>query len=959
MTTADENRRRSHLKRNALWLLIWCALSATLLYASNWEANRQEKERMDAFRDAVADIAHTSESIITDRLHEFDNSLLVLRNMYTADPEHFAKNLELLRRGPLSDREVLVVLVNGEGKLAFTDMPNAKLGQDLSYRAYFRYFADGGKDRFYVDEPIFGRTTQRYSIPLVRPIYDKRGRFSGVMALSVRQDSIANFGFRLRLSKETTVTVVTHSGALAGRSSDLTKVQGTKIPRALLAPMLKGEAGVFDHRSNRDEAERIIAYRHLQPLDTPLIVYAEASAVNVRHELSLHRAVLLWGAVLVSLSIMVLVVVYLKGRKVAEQLIGTLRASKEQEYKTLTQTSLDGFYVADGAGRILDVNDALCAILGFSKEELLRLTTADIVADQSPERTAAQTRQPSELRSDRYQSRYLCKDGALIDAEVSVQYVREPDEHLFVFLRDITEMNRSQEQLLESRKQYRNLVEGTSDLITRVDAEGRFLYLNHAAGDIFGLAPEECLGRRAFDFLHPDDKEATRAAFQDWLQSGKETFSCENRQVHIDGQECHHMLWTIRAERDENGVLTGFASTARDITEQKNADQEKARLENQLRQSQKMESVGRLAGGIAHDFNNMLLVILGHANLALSDLEPTQPLYADLEQIRKAGERSAELTRQLLAFARRQTIEPKLIDLSAAVDGMLAMMGRLLGENIALTWQPGPGSMPVKMDTSQLNQILANLCVNARDAIADVGHITIESSSSNIDASYAAAHADVEPGEYVRLSVSDDGCGMDSGTLAQVFEPFFTTKGVGEGTGLGLSTVYGIVKQNKGFVNAYSEPGLGTTFNIYLPRAGEEAQPAATVAAQACGQGQETVLLVEDEPAILHITSQMLSSQGYNVLAAGSPNEAMHLAKEYEGEIHLLMTDVIMPKMSGLDLANQIADLHPQAKRLYMSGYTANVIAHHGVLDEGMHFIQKPFSVLDMNAKVREALGSA
>jgi signal transduction histidine kinase/ActR/RegA family two-component response regulator len=380
-------------------------------------------------------------------------------------------------------------------------------------------------------------------------------------------------------------------------------------------------------------------------------------------------------------------------------------------------------------------------------------------------------------------------------------------------------------------------------------------------------------------------------------------------------------------------------------------------LEAQLFQAQKMEAVGRLAGGVAHDFNNMLAVITGHADLALEETAPDSALHAHLLEIQKAAQRSAELTHQLLAFARKQTIAPKVLDLNATVGGLLKMLRRLIGEDIELLWKPTGKLWPVNMDPAQINQILANLVVNARDAIAGVGTITIETGQVAFDETYCEAHSGFVAGQYVLLAVSDDGCGMDKETLAQLFDPFFTTKPPGQGTGLGLATVYGIVKQNHGFINVYSEPGRGTTFKIYLSRhRGDRADTDDTREPGVVPTGTETVLLVEDEEALLKLGARQLERLGYIVLAAASPYQALQLAGEYASNIQLLMTDVIMPGMSGRDLCQQLSALRPGLKCLYVSGYTANVIAHHGVLDEGVHFLQKPFSREALAAKLRETL---
>lgn len=411
-------------------------------------------------------------------------------------------------------------------------------------------------------------------------------------------------------------------------------------------------------------------------------------------------------------------------------------------------------------------------------------------------------------------------------------------------------------------------------------------------------------------------------------------------------------LWPEELVKQLQLVAQFFAN----VLSRKKAEEEKNKLETQLHQAQKMESIGSLAGGIAHDFNNKLTVIIGYAGLAESEQDPDH-LHQYFDGVRKAAEQSADLTRQLLAFARKQTIEPKVLDLNETISGMLKMLQRLIGEDIKLNWHPAPNLWEVKLDPSQVDQVLANLCVNARDAITDVGTITIETGINVIDEEYCTQNAGFTVGEYVRLSVSDNGCGMGKETLAQIFEPFFTTKGLGEGTGLGLATVYGIVKQNKGGIHVYSEPGIGTTFTIYLPRYVGNAERARTKdTIEPAKRGRETILLVEDDPTILNITKLILAHQGYTVLAANSPGEAIRLAGEHSYKIHLLMTDVIMPEMNGRDLATKLQALYPQLKCLYMSGYTANVIAHHGVLDEGLYFIQKPYNVNTLADKLRAVL---
>lgn len=387
------------------------------------------------------------------------------------------------------------------------------------------------------------------------------------------------------------------------------------------------------------------------------------------------------------------------------------------------------------------------------------------------------------------------------------------------------------------------------------------------------------------------------------------------------------------------------------------SEQHREEVENKLRQAQKMEAVGRLAGGVAHDYNNMTSVILGYADLALEGLDPADSLYDDLQEIREAARRSMELTRQLLAFARCQSIAPVMLYINQAVNSMLTMLQRLIGEDIELVWNPGEQVWPIKIDPSQVDQILANLCVNARDAISGVGKVIIETSSVEIDEDFCVLNREFIPGQFVQLAMSDNGTGMDEATMSQIFEPFYTTKAVGRGTGLGLATVYGIVKQNNGFINVYSEKGRGSTLKIYLPRTvGEVEESGSWPGTEIAHGNNETVLLVEDEIANLKLVEIMLKKLNYRVLAANSPMEAIDLAKKHPEPLDLLLTDVIMPELNGNDLAKRLRDLIPGLRVLFMSGYTADIIVDRGVLDNNVFLLQKPFTRRELAAKVREVL---
>ncbi len=522
--------------------------------------------------------------------------------------------------------------------------------------------------------------------------------------------------------------------------------------------------------------------------------------------------------------------------------------------------------------------------------------------------------------------------------------------------RDVTEQKRAEEALKLSEVTYREIFNSVNDTIWIHDIETfKFLDVNNKVEEMFGYSVREALDLSVEEIssgVPPFIRETAVELLRKAAAGEPQLFDWHSRQK--DGR----LFWTeVSLKR---GIIAGkecLLAIERDITDRKLGEAEREKLQEQLLHAQKMDSVGRLAGGVAHDFNNLLSAILGHVELAMMRCAPSNPMHARLNVIKESALRSADLVRQLLAFARRQTVAPKVLDVNVTVADMLKMLLRVMGEDIDLVWMPGATLWPVKMDPSQIDQILVNLCVNARDAIAGVGKVTIETENTFIDDAYCAVHPGFIRGEYVMLGVSDDGCGMSKEVLEHIFEPFFTTKAVGTGTGLGLATVYGIVKQNEGFINVYSEPGRGTTFKIYLPRfAGEVMGSTAEIMPETPTGSGEIVLLVEDEVVILNLGREMLEQLGYKVLTAKTPSEALHQAREHADDIRLLITDVIMPEMNGRDLAKLISDIKPGLKCLFASGYTANVIAHHGVLDEGVQFLQKPFSLHELGAEVRKAL---
>lgn len=511
---------------------------------------------------------------------------------------------------------------------------------------------------------------------------------------------------------------------------------------------------------------------------------------------------------------------------------------------------------------------------------------------------------------------------------------------------DIAERRLTEKALRESEEKFRSLFQNHAAVKLIIDPEdGNIVDANQSAARFYGWPVDE-LCRMNISRLN----SLPRAKLKEEIEKAR---NFENAHFEFKHRKANGNI--VDVEVFSSKVIIGgkeyLHSIIHDITE-------KRQLENQLLQAQKMESVGQLAGGVAHDYNNILGAILGFTELALDKADTSSPLYDDLKEIHNVVVRSAEITRQLLAFARKQTISPRVLDLNETVASMLKILQRLIREDIDLVWLPGSDIWSVMVDPSQIDQILANLCVNARDAIVGVGKVTIRTDNVTLDAAYCALHADVVPGEFVLLEVSDNGCGMDKETLSHIFEPFYTTKDVGKGTGLGLATVYGIVKQNKGSIDIYSEPGKGTAFSIYLPRHADRVCLSEIRDETEVPKGhREIVLVVEDNISILNVVKRMLRVLDYTVLDAATPAHAVDLAKKYGAEIRLLLTDVVMPEMNGRELADRLKSFCPDLEVLYMSGYTTDIIAGRGILETGVSFIQKPFSLGYLAARVRETLG--
>jgi len=517
-------------------------------------------------------------------------------------------------------------------------------------------------------------------------------------------------------------------------------------------------------------------------------------------------------------------------------------------------------------------------------------------------------------------------------------------------VRGALERERMKRQLREREEYFKSLIEQAMDIIAVLDADGAVRYASPSVLPLLGYGAEELVGQHVFDLVHPDDVGPALRVFAEGVATGQGGRLLGLQVRHKDGT--YRSLEAIGRYLLDDPVVRGVVINARDVTERRS-------LERQLLQAQKMEAVGRLAGGIAHDFNNVLTAILGYVDLLLDGLPTLSPLRPDIQEIRTAAERAAGLTRQLLAFSRKQVLQMRTLDLNELLTDIDKLLRRLLREDIDMVTKLDPRLGAVRADSGQLEQVVVNLAVNARDAMPGGGRLTIETRNAELDEAYTREHVPVRPGRYVMFALSDTGTGMSPETMAHVFEPFFTTKEAGKGTGLGLATVYGIVKQSGGYVWCYSELGHGTTFTVYLPRVDEPVDPLPVRVAARSTRGSETVLVVEDEPGLRALTRRLLEKHGYTVLEAATADAAAALARDYPGPIHLLLADVVLPGGSGRALADALLSQRADVRVLFMSGYAEDAIVHRGVLASNTPFLHKPFSADTLTAKVREVLDAS
>jgi PAS domain S-box-containing protein len=643
-------------------------------------------------------------------------------------------------------------------------------------------------------------------------------------------------------------------------------------------------------------------------------------------------------------------------RTVRRQSDDTLRRSEER-YRLLAENISDVIGLYDRRGNAVYVSPSVQLLRGYKPAEVIGRPLIDQMAPGSCDSAMRVFREEMEIersghadpaRSRTVEFELLCKDGTTVWTESKLTAVRDSSGSFSGFVavaRDITERRRVEETLRETSQTLRTLIDASVLAIVALDREGRVTLWNNAATRLFGWSAQEVLGR--LPPMIPDDRRAELDKGRVRNRSREEVVY-ETQRHRKDGS----LVDVLRSSSilvDPQGQESGTVVMFLDITMRK-------QLEEQLRQAAKMEGIGRLAGGIAHDFNNLLTVIGGRSYLLLSQLPAGHAMRRDLLLIQQTGDRAAALTRQLLAFSRKQVLTPAVIDLNEIVSGMRTLLERVLGEDVGIIMDLDPSLDHVTADPGQIEQVILNMAVNARDAMPEGGQLTLETRHVDVDPTDARRPVELTPGPYEVLSISDTGVGMDAATVARVFEPFFTTKGVGKGTGLGLATAYGIVMQSGGHITVHSELGSGTTFAIYLPRTESSESAPVAVEEAAARRGSEVVLLAEDDANLRALTRDILASEGYTVLESQDVEDALRIAERQDGTIHLLLTDVVMPQMSGRALADTVKRFRPDVKVLYMSGYTDNAIVHHGVLDPGTALLPKPFTPAVLARKVREVL---
>lgn len=736
----------------------------------------------------------------------------------------------------------------------------------------------------------------------------------------------------------------------------------TEIPAVQAVSGRTGIVRGLDYRS-----QEVLAFLSPVP-DTPWFMVAKTDVAPLLAETQFRAGtVLLLVALAMAVVASLVQLTSLSRRKSLSEALLQEEQKHQQtrgENRAILYSIGEGIIATDRAGTVTRMNRVAETLTGWREVDALGQQFANVykVIDEETEQAIVPPIEQVLLNGKTVgMSNHImlvARDGSrrpIADSFAPIRSEADLVTGVVLVFRDQTKRRAMEKARAESTRRYTELVESISDFIWETGPDIKYSFASKRSFDLLGYWPEEIVGKSWHDFLNTADEPPERITHFTQLLAQRRPYTQLSRTfLRKDGLPVV-LESSATPVFDDKGLFLGYRGVSRDITERKKAEEEQKRLEAQLLQSQKMEMVGRLAGGVAHDFNNMLTIISSYVEMTLNELPEEHRLYKRLREVHNATLHSADLTRQLLAFARKQVIAPQQLDINETITGTLKMLQRLIGENIDLAWKPCPGQVHVLMDSAQLGQVFANLAVNARDAITGTGNLVITTSTTFVE---DQDHTELvlAPGRYVLITVSDDGCGMDQETLGKIFEPFFTTKEEGSGTGLGLATVYGIIQQNNGAVRVASTPGGGTTFSLYLPCVETEEPSISSTSGPLTDTGFETVLLVEDETAILEVGVHILEKRGYHVLTAATPSQALDVVGNYPHPIDLLITDVIMPELNGQQLAEAIRQTRPDIKVLFISGYTADIISHHGVLLPGINFLEKPFSGRQLGRKVREVL---
>jgi len=831
-------------------------------------------------------------------------------------------------------------IFDSKGMLVFSGEPNVS-NIDISDSDYFKHIKEDPDDDLHFTDALVCKISRKITIVAYRSIIGESGDFLGVISTRINLQFFEQLFSRLNVGDKGMVSI---------RRSDNSRLvvrwpsveYGINKEALDIAPYKqiqnKINEGVVRYVGRTDGVERIFAFNKIH--DFPFFVLV---GYSVDEQFSRWKNVAIISTIL-TVAVVFIISLFIYFLRKSE--INLYNSESKFHAVMESQNYAICRWIPDTT--ITFINDKYAEMLSFAENKnLVGRQLIEFLPENERNKTLETYRQLAEIPTPfSYERSVVGQDGLLCHFHCVDIPLFDSDGKCIEFqsvARDVTESKQAEASL----QRLKVAIEHAREVVVITDQDGNIQYTNPAFERATGYTREETLLQNPRILKSGLQDEAFYQNLWTTISSGQTwtgRMVNKNKSGVLYTEEA-----TISPVFNDDRQITNYVAIKRDITEQ-------LKLEEQFIQAQKMECVGRLTGGVAHDFNNILSIVIGYADLAMDQAIGHDELYATLEKIYDAAQRSADIVRQLLAFSRKQTVAPQVLHLNDKVEGMLKMLTRLIGEDIDLVWNPAQNLSPILMDPSQVDQLLANLCVNAKDAIDGVGKITIETKMVSFDQEYCGHNLGFIPGEYVELSISDNGCGIEKETMDKIFEPFFTTKG-SQGTGLGLSTVFGIVKQNSGFIHLYSEVNVGTTFRIYLPAQRDETVWTVSTTPEVLEMGHgKTVLLVEDDDVLLEMSTTMLTRLGYHVLTANSPAVALRLAADYSGTIDLLMTDVIMPKMNGKALAHQLLAGFPNLKVLYISGYTSNIIAPHGILDNGIHFLQKPFSKGDLSIKIREAL---